>query len=177
MDPFVGQINMVGFNFAPVNWAFCNGQIMNISQNQALFALLGTTYGGNGTQTFALPNLQSRVPVGMGQGTGLSTYVLGQVGGSEQMQTHNHTAVLNCSTAKATDNAPHAGWVIGLGDDGSTKGSIPQIYSPTPNTATVPLGASSVAVAQSGTGGSGNIQPYLAINYIIALAGIFPSRS
>src|SRR5580704_15922794 len=100
--PFLGMIITVGFNFAPRGWALCNGQLMPISQNTALFSLLGTTYGGNGTTTFALPNLQSRVPVHFGQGPGLSPYVIGQSGGAEtvaltinQLPAHTHAIALN----------------------------------------------------------------------------------
>jgi microcystin-dependent protein len=101
-QPFVGEIEMVGFSFAPVGWALCNGQIMSISQNTALFSLLGTTYGGNGTSTFALPNLQSRVPVDMGQGTGLSPVLIGDMNGAEnvtilQSQMPAHTHVITAS--------------------------------------------------------------------------------
>ena len=99
MESFVGEILLVGFNFAPKGYSMCNGQLLSISQNTALFSLLGTTYGGDGQSTFALPNLQSRVPIHMGQGAGLSPYALGQVGGVEsvtltsaQMPRHNHTA-------------------------------------------------------------------------------------
>src|SRR6195256_5382276 len=106
-EPFVGQISMVGFNFAPRGWALCNGQLLSISQNTALFSLLGTTYGGNGQTTFALPNLQSRLPVHQGQGPGLSSYGLGQTRGGptapldqSTTPTHNHT--LSATTTVAT---------------------------------------------------------------------------
>src|SRR5262244_2437427 len=98
-DPFLGQVIAVGFNFAPVNWALCNGQLLNISQNDALFNLLGTTFGGDGVNTFGLPDLRGRVPVNQGTGQGLGTYVMGQVGGSESvtliasnLPQHTHTA-------------------------------------------------------------------------------------
>src|ERR1700722_13608325 len=111
MNPFIGQILMVGFNFAPQGWALCNGQIMPISQNTALFSLLGTYYGGDGVTTFALPNLQSRGPIHQGQGAGLSPYTIGQSGGSEQqalllanLPAHTHPA--NCNNTPGPNNDP-----------------------------------------------------------------------
>src|SRR3984893_4324338 len=108
-EPFLGQIMLVGFNFAPQGWAFCNGQLLSISQNTALFSLLGTTYGGNGTTNFALPDLRGRAAVGFGQGPGLSNYDLGQSTGSEmvtltvgQMPAHNHLVAANAATATAS---------------------------------------------------------------------------
>lgn len=166
--PFIGQISIFGFNFAPRGWAFCNGQILSIAQNTALFSLLGTTYGGNGTTTFALPNLQSRVPVHFGQGSGLSAYVLGQQAGTEtvtltagQMPQHNHA--LNAFATTGTETVP------ANGVPANTQGSV----NATANTA--------FASAAVGLAGSNqphpNIPPYLALNFSIALEGIFPSRS
>ncbi|MGH6630282.1 MAG: phage tail protein, partial [Burkholderiales bacterium] len=124
-SPFLGMIQIFPYNFAPRGWAFCNGQILPIVQNTALFSLLGTTYGGNGQTTFALPDLRGRFPNSSGQGPGLSNYDLGQVGGTEsatltinQMPTHNHTATfastsaLNAATIKATLQTPVAGAVL-----------------------------------------------------------------
>src|ERR1700692_881972 len=110
-DQFVGEIRAVGFNFPPSGWAFCDGQLMAISQNTALFSLLGTFYGGNGTSTFALPNLQGSVPVHVGQGPGLSPYVLGQTGGTPTVtlitsQLPAHTHVLSASTVNANSPSP-----------------------------------------------------------------------
>jgi microcystin-dependent protein len=167
-EPFLGQIMLVPYNFAPRGWAFCAGQILPISQNSALFSLLGTSYGGNGTTTFALPDLRGRVAVGVGQGPGLSPYNLGQQAGAEnvtllqqQMPIHNHVASANNGSATATRPA-----------------------------GTVPAGGGSYAAASDGTtmnptfiqnaGGSqphNNIQPFLGLNYIIALTGVFPSRN
>lgn len=110
MDPFLGEIRMVGFNFAPVGWALCNGQLLSISQYAALFSLLGTMFGGNGTSTFALPNLQSRVPIHQGQGLGLSSYVMGQQAGTEnvtltvsQIPAHNHMVGVSNLPGSASD--------------------------------------------------------------------------
>jgi microcystin-dependent protein len=172
-DPYVGEIRMVGFNFAPQGWAFCNGQLLPISQNAALFALIGTFYGGNGTTNFALPNLQSRVAIHQGTGNGLSTYDIGQAGGLEsvalqydQMPIHNHSV----------------GVVNAGGNQASPSGNYPAIESTgtslnysnsTPNAS---LNAATIGNA-GGTAPVPVIQPYLCVNFIIALVGIFPSRS
>lgn len=165
-EPFLGSIILFGGNFAPRGWAFCNGQLLPIAQNTALFSLLGTTYGGNGQTTFALPDLRSRVPVHFGQGPGLSSYSLGQSAGAEtitltqaEMPAHAHTQP--ASNANQTTNRPN-GAVPAKGGvyAGATDGS--QLDPTTP------------------VGGSqphSNLQPYLAMNYIIALEGIYPSRN
>ena len=168
-EPFLGEIRIVGFNYAPRGWAQCNGQTMPINQNQALFSLLGTTYGGNGQTTFALPDLRSRVPVHVGQAPGLSPYVQGQTGGSEtvtltggQLPPHNHTvyASTTASTKNPTNNVPA---MTGAGSS----------YSEMRNTT---MNAGMVT-----GGGSGQphdiLQPYLCMNFVIALEGIFPSRT
>ncbi len=171
-EPFIGQICIYGFNFAPRGWAFCNGQILSISQNTALFSLLGTTYGGNGTTTFALPNLQSRVPLHFGQGSGLSSYSLGEVTGSENvtltqgnLPPHNHNSTTPASAADGSSIDPAAGAVLGAGTKIYIAAAATVQMSPTPT---------------SLTGGSqpvGVIQPLLALNFCIALQGIFPSRN
>ncbi|MBT8160015.1 MULTISPECIES: phage tail protein [Arthrobacter] len=166
-EPFLGEIRLVGFNFAPTGWALCNGQIMSISQNTALFALLGTMYGGNGVSTFALPNLQGRAALHNGQGPGLSNYSQGQVGGTEtttlltsNLPPHTHPGMF-ASTNETTDR-PSAGMAPAPGGS----------YGP-PD--------SGVPLAPTQASGSGlpfnTMQPYLVLNYIIALQGIFPSRS
>jgi len=171
-EPFVGQIQIFGFNFAPKGWAFCNGQIMSIAQNTALFSLLGTTYGGNGQTTFALPNLQSRVPIHFGQGPGLSPYALGQESGTENetlnvtnLPTHNHTVTFQVNSSEGGTNSPEGGY-LGKADPGP--------YAPTQN-------ANGGAQPPTGlTGGNqpfSILQPYLALNFCIALQGIFPSRN
>jgi microcystin-dependent protein len=176
-DPFIGEIRLFGFNFAPVNWAFCNGQLLPINQNVALFSLLGTFYGGNGTNNFALPDLRSRVPLGMGQGTGLSDYNIGQTGGAEtvtlavtQLPSHNHS--VNASDASGVSlfgpsdrsDSP-AGHVLGRAE----------IYRDKPDGKTV------MNAEMIGNTGGGRpvsvIQPYLTLNFCIALSGIFPPRS
>jgi microcystin-dependent protein len=199
MDPFVGQIMQVGFNFAPVNWAIAAGQTIAINQNQALFALIGTTFGGNGQTTFQLPNLQSRVAIGVGQGPSLSTYVWGQTGGAEQvtlnvtqMPMHTHVATLTPPTgalqaltetaANLLTSTPAAGSKLSNTVD-SSAGGLPQIYAPATATgAAVNLGGMTLsggAVTNAQTGGNlptPILPPYLAILSIIALVGIFPSR-
>ena len=169
-EPFLGEIRMFGFNFAPSGWAFCNGQLLPISQNTALFSLLGTTYGGNGTSTFALPNLQSRVAVHMGEGSGLSDYVLGQNGGSEtttllesQLPAHSH--VVNVDNGAGSFEKP-AGHVPAR--------SSAKAYARTSDGST--LNASTVSTTGSNQPFN-NLQPYLVLNFCIALQGIFPSRS
>ena len=171
-EPFIGQICIYGFNFAPRGWAFCNGQILAISQNTALFSLLGTTYGGNGTTTFALPNLQSRVPLHFGQGPGLSAYSLGEVTGSENVtlnQTnlppHNHNSTTPATGADANAVDPAAGAVLATGTSIYRLAAASVQMSPTPTSLT----GSSLPVSI--------IQPLLAVNFCIALQGIFPSRN
>lgn len=170
-EPFIGQIIMFAGNFAIRGYAMCNGQILSIAQNTALFAILGTTYGGNGTTTFGLPNLQSRVPVHFGQGPGLSPHSLGEQGGSEsvtltqpQMPQHTHTSTLKASTGEATDTEP-TNQYLATGNS----------YTGTANTLLNPS-AGVVGIA-GGSQPHENLQPYLALNFLIALEGIFPSRN
>lgn len=181
-QPFIGQIFLLGFNFAPRGFAFCQGQLLPIAQNTALFSLLGTTYGGDGTQTFGLPDLRGRVPVGIGQGPGLQNYVQGQLGGAEAptLAQHTHAASLNTTNNFATTAKPTALTLLGHPVDGlqPTPASVPWLYTPAAGATTVALAANSIAVANAGVpGGQGNLQPYIAMNYAIALQGIFPSRN
>lgn len=191
MEAFLSTILIWPPNFAPNGWALCAGQLMSISQNTALFSLLGTTYGGDGISTFALPNLQGRVPVGAGQGLGLSPYNVGETGGVESvalaintMPQHSHSATQNLSvslpavTTTGTTNQPGPSVAPAAPTDAAR--NPVNIYSnatPTQN-----LGQPSISGTISiGSAGSGlpheNRQPYLAVNYIIALQGIFPSRN
>lgn len=169
-EPFLGQIKVFAFNFAPKGHALCNGQIMAINTNQALYSLLGTTYGGDGRTTFGLPNLQGRVPLHFGQGNGLSNYTLGQSGGQEnhtltmaEMPQHNHLPV---SSGNNADQAypPNNLWA----NAGSAAGFIASggsIMNPQ-------------SIANAGNNQPhNNMSPYLVINYSIALQGIFPSRN
>lgn len=171
-EQYIGEIRMFGFNFAPVNWAICAGQIIPISSNTALFALLGTTYGGDGVTTFALPDLQGRVPLSQGQGPGLSDYVLGQRAGEEnhtlitsEIPAHNHLV----SASQASDATTPVNDF--LGNDSRTPLNI---YATTTD-GTI-MNPRMIGL----TGGSlphNNMQPYLCINFCIALYGIFPPRS
>ncbi len=169
-DPFLGEIALVPYTFAPQGWAFCNGQILPISQNTALFSLLGTTYGGDGISTFALPDLRGRVPISSGQGPGLSDYTVGQTGGEE-----NHTLTVNEMPSHA-HNAQGT-TAVGLSDN-------PSNAVPAKNAAGIPqygmgtLAPMAGAAIQSNGGGlpHNNLPPYLSMNYIIALVGIYPTR-
>jgi microcystin-dependent protein len=173
-NPYLAEIKMFGGNFAPQGFAFCNGQILSIQQNTALFSLLGTTYGGNGTTTFALPDLRGRVPLHWGQGPGLSSYVIGEIAGTEsvtllstQIPQHNHA--LNVSNAPGTDGVPANNMVL------AASTARDKVYSTSAPNATL-----SPTTAIGMTGGSqphSNIQPFLAVSLIIALQGIFPARN
>jgi microcystin-dependent protein len=178
MDPFLGEIRMVGFNFAPTGWALCNGQTLPISQYTALFSLLGTTYGGNGTTTFNLPDLQGRVPIHQGNGSGLSPYVIGQKGGAEnvtllvnQMPTHNH--LVNVNNQPGSNPDPTNG-ILAEGNNGARPPVLAHNYTAAAATGTL---APTAIAASGGNLPHTNIQPYLTVNFIIALVGIFPSRS
>ena len=172
-EPFVGEIRMFAGNFAPQGWAFCDGQLLAISQNDALFSLLGTIYGGDGQTTFALPDLRGRIPVHMGSGPGLSPRQLGSNGGNEtvtltvnQLPPHSHA--LNGTDAAATANSP--------------AGNVPAASNTIDLYATADPVASD-ALASSSLGNSGgsqphsNLMPFLCVNFIIALFGIYPSRN
>jgi microcystin-dependent protein len=168
-DPFIGEIRTVGFNFAPVGWALCNGQLLPIAQNTALFSILGTTYGGNGTTNFALPNLQGRAPMHQGQGPGLTPRYLGESSGSanvtllsSELPAHSH--ILSVSDQVGTQASPAGGYL-------SASAVRTVGYAATANSA---LHAGTV----SGTATShNNMQPYVVMNFIIALQGVFPPRS
>jgi microcystin-dependent protein len=171
--PFLGEIRMVGFTFPPKGWALCNGQILSISQNSALFSLLGTTYGGNGTSTFALPDLRSRVPIHAGQGIGLSPYVQGEQTGTEsvvlafsQMPSHNHTVN---GVASGGNQASPAGGSPAIESTGTSL----DYSNATPSS---PMNAAMLSPAGSNQPHN-NIQPVLCVNFVIALQGIFPSRN
>jgi len=173
-DQYVAEIRMFASNFAPSGWAFCNGQLLPISQNTALFSLLGTNYGGNGTSNFQLPNLQGSAPLGAGQGPGLSSRVQGQIGGEQtvtllttQIPSHTHSA----QAATAGGSVTPAGNVWGEALLGKTPLNI---YAPGPGN----LLMSTQALGGAGGGQPhNNLPPYLCLNFIIALTGIFPPRN
>lgn len=197
MDPFIGEIRAVAFNYAPMDWAICAGQQIQITQNQALYALLGTTFGGNGTTYFNLPDLRGRCAIGQGQGLGLSSRILGQTGGSENKQlqianmpSHNHTAVVAGSasavfkmSSDVADSDDPADAMFGKLKSGPT--TFQKLYDKTPSTVitmsqdSVSIDTSKLTASISNTGlgtGFDIMSPFLALNYIIATAGIWPSR-
>ncbi len=184
-DQYIGEIRMVGFNFAPQGWALCNGQQISIAQNQALFALLGTSFGGDGVQTFGLPNLQGRVPLGVGSGQGLPVYNWGQQGGAASVTILQTNLPLHThSVAQPVSN--------GNGSTGSPVNAVPAVSVTTisggqrgETAATSSYAAGAVSgqnAASFQTGAAGGSQPmsieppYLAVYFIIATTGIFPSR-
>jgi microcystin-dependent protein len=173
-DPFVAEIRIFPFTFAPKGWAYCHGQLMPISQNTALFSLLGTTYGGDGKSTFALPNLRGRIPIHPGVGDGLSPRTLGETGGQESVALLPSEIPLHSHTARALNDA---------GDTTSPTGAswaTPRVgRSSEPSYADASMQSTSVSGAlQSAGGGAGhnNLPPYLVLNYFIALQGVFPPR-
>jgi microcystin-dependent protein len=170
-SPFVAEIRVFGFNFPPTGWAYCSGQLLPISQNTALFSLLGTFYGGDGKSTFALPNLQGNVAIGSGQSQTGSIYDLAQTGGSDtvtllehEMPAHSHT--LNASNGVATTSAPSPAAGLARSRGGNSYDVALPTTQMAPNTAAL-------------TGGSlphNNMMPYLTLNYCIAMQGVFPPR-
>jgi len=176
IDPLLGQISMFAGNFAPRGWALCNGQLLAISSNSALFSIIGTTYGGDGRTTFALPDLRGRAPIHAGNGAGLTDRRLGSRSGTEQttitvlnIPAHSHSASINVASSVGRGEGtsqPSNGYIAEGGSYSTTSD----------NDATLATGATTIG----NTGGSqpiNNMQPYLTINYIISLQGIFPSRN
>jgi microcystin-dependent protein len=172
-DPFVAEIRIFPFNFAPTGWAFCDGQLLPLSQNTALFSLLGTTYGGNGQSTFALPDLQGRAPMHSGQGPGLSLHDLGEMGGSDtvtllESEVPSHSHALMAVANPALVNAPSP--AVSLARSRNTSA-----YTAT---TTSPVGMAAAALAPAGGDQPhNNLMPYLTLNFCIALQGVFPPRS
>jgi microcystin-dependent protein len=167
-SPYVGEIRMFGGNFAPQGWALCNGQLLPISEYDSLFNLIGTTYGGDGQNTFALPDLQSRVTIHEGQGPGLSNYVLGQSGGVETVtlttsQIPAHTHVPNASDAGQSDNPANNFWA-------SSNSGLPYDVAP----GSIGMNAGSIQLS-GGSQPHENMIPFLVVNYIISLYGVYPT--
>jgi microcystin-dependent protein len=172
-EPFIGEIRMFGFNFAPRGWALCNGQLLAISQNTALFSLIGTIYGGDGRTTFGLPDLRSRVPMHFGQGPGLSNQPIGAKSGTE-------TTTLTVANLPAHNHA-----ALAAGPAGNSNDAISNIWADDAgvSSATYSSAAASGTMRGDAIGNTGggqafsNLQPYLATNFCIALVGLFPSRN
>jgi microcystin-dependent protein len=183
MDEFIGIVKLFAGNFAPKGWALCNGQLLSISQNTALFSILGTVYGGDGQTTFALPNLQGTTALGVGTDRGGTYYTQGQLGGSsnvtlntQQIPAHTHASQISVSNTNSTTGTPAATTVLGI--PGVTQGrDFVASLGYTTATPNVNLN-NSVAVASTGGNQPFSVmQPYLAMNYIICMEGIFPSRN
>ncbi|MEA2166129.1 MAG: hypothetical protein QOK37_4256 [Thermoanaerobaculia bacterium] len=173
MDPFVAEIRIFPFNFAPKGWAFCDGQILPLSQNTALFSLLGTTYGGDGKSNFALPNMQGNAPMHPGQGPGLSLHDLGETGGSEtvsllesEIPSHSHS--LMASTSTSTKSTPAGNSLTRIGTGGTPYKAA--------GSAQVTMADNSLAPA-GGDQPHNNMQPYLTLSFCIALQGVYPPRT
>jgi len=169
-EPFLAEIRIVGFNFAMRNWAQCDGQILPISQNQSLFSILGTTYGGDGRTSFALPEIRGRSALFWGSGSGLSTHVIGEKSGEQnvtltqnQIPRHSHKLMVKRADASMSDPA---GKLLARSDENT--------YHPGGNP--TPMNSSALSTAGSGQSHN-NLQPYLALNFLIALRGLFPSRN
>jgi microcystin-dependent protein len=182
MDPLLAMIFLFGSNFAPQGYAFCSGQLLAIASNTAVFSLLGTTYGGNGTNNFALPDLRGRVPLGQGQGPGLNNYTLGQSAGSEtvtinatQMPPHSHQVNVNLGPGSAPPGSTtylSAGPSSGSGPNAS----VLNIYTTGANIGNTAINPGTIAMAGGGQPFT-ILQPYLAISYVIAMQGVFPTRN
>jgi microcystin-dependent protein len=182
-EPFLGELKIVSFNFPPKGWAFCDGQLLPINQNQALFSILGTTYGGDGRVTFGLPNLQGRVPVHIGNGIDLGT-----VGGEtthtlilSELAAHNHTVMADSTKAGGTANSPDPAGTMVLGESSGSSGNPPKAMAANMYaTVTSQLNTALDPRCSSPVGGNQphqNMSPYLVLSVIIALQGIFPSQT
>lgn len=178
--PYLGEIRLFAGNFQPRGWAFCDGRLLSIAQDSALFSLLGTIYGGDGQSTFGLPDLRGRVPLNQGQGPGLSSYTIGQAAGTQtvtlqtsQMPAHSHALVATTATGSVTTPGPSV--MLATPVEAGVSTSLYVV----PGTSTVnqaPMAAQSITAA-GGSQPHENMMPYQSINYIIALEGIFPSRN
>jgi microcystin-dependent protein len=180
-QPFVGVIFAHAGSFAPAQWALCQGQILSISNNDVLYSLIGTTYGGDGVQTFGLPDLRGRLPVGQGQGNGLSNYVMGQLAGTEhvtittqQMPSHTHT--WNVYNAAGNALIPTSGTVVAGTYSNAGGSSTPATFYGSPATAGITVAPATIGNA-GGSVPASILQPILTTNYIISLYGIYPSRN
>lgn len=171
-DPFIGEIRLLPYTFAPRDWAFCNGQLLSIAQNTALFSILGTTYGGDGHTTFGLPNLKGRLAMGAGQGSGLTAHPLGAAVGSatvtltaNELPAHNHQLICDATMG----SQPNPGEAFAAGERGGA------LYHSNP-TSLVPMAPQAMSMAGGG-GAHPNIQPFVVVNYCICLVGVYPTRN
>jgi microcystin-dependent protein len=180
MEGVMAVVTMVAYDFAPKNWAYCNGQILPIAQNQALFSLLGTTYGGNGVNTFALPNLMGRTAVGLGQGPGLSNYTLGEITGTETTtltinnlppHVHNGNITITPRGGNSADDSTPVGNMPGQAANGYATTPTPNTFMQGPTISSTTIGAA------GGNQPFSILTPYLVLNYVICMYGIFPSRN
>ncbi len=180
MEGVMAVVTMVAYDFAPKNWGYCNGQLLAIAQNTALFSLLGTTYGGNGVTTFALPNLQGRVPVGVGQGPGLSNCTLGEVTGTEtqiltinNLPPHTHNGNINVTPkgGNSADERTTDGTYPGQSTNGYATTATANTFMQNPNVISTTIGIAGSNMPFS------ILSPYLVLNYVICMYGIFPSRN
>lgn len=178
MDPYIGEIRAVGFTFAPAYWAFCDGELLSVSANNALFSLIGTIYGGNGTTSFALPNLMGRVPMGQGRGSGLTMTSMGERQGSQgitlteaQMPSHNHGFPV--ASDGGSSNSP-VGHIVAR----TIGAPPPQLPAYAPDVGSDPVTFNFQAIGTTGGNQAHqNTQPFLGLNYIISLTGVYPPRS
>ena len=170
-SPFIGEVRLVGFNFAPLNWAYCNGQQIAISQNDALFNLIGTTYGGDGQQTFNLPNLMGRVPVHQGS-NGVTGYAMGQIGGAEAVTINGNQYPAHAHTLSASPN-------IGGSTSPSKNvlGPLNNAFSAVPPTGAAAMNSAVLTEFPGGNSPHENRQPYVAMNWVVALYGIYPTQN
>ena len=179
MEPFLGEVRMFAGSFAPLGWALCNGQLLSISQNDALFALMGTTYGGDGQVTFALPDFRGRVPVHQGQGPGLPAFIMGEAAGQESVTLSPQAIPAHTHMLSASSAVPAA--VPAGGINLNTTPMVPASPAPKPKmyadpTALAAMSPQAIAPA-GGSQPHNNMAPFLALNFIIALEGIFPSQN
>ena len=180
-NPFIGELMLFAGNFAPRGYALCNGQILSIAQNTALFSILGTTYGGNGQTTFALPDLRGRITVGQGQGPGLSPYNLGEIGGQEahtlttgEMPSHTHPVNAVANGQAGGTNVPAVTTLLATAYSAATGNPLVPIYSSASPTLTM---SGQAVGAAGGNQPHENRMPFLTVNWCIALTGVFPSRN
>lgn len=178
MEGTIGEIRLFGGNFAPGNWNFCNGSLQSIATYTALFSVIGTTYGGDGQTTFALPNFQGRIPVGTGQGPGLPDYDLGQVSGAENITMTTQTMPMHSHLTSISLRIPAFSESGDANPNGAILAGASNAYTSQPTDSALAAFNAQVTLQQVGSGMPfSSMQPYLALNYVICMEGIFPSRN